>query len=316
MAEYKFTKYVRLVLPMDGYVFWVKADLLSSSALLNAGKFNSTMFNQAQRVVTPAAVVCVDGSLHYSTELRQELDHTYSVTSVVFNATEAIIDFQQIGNNVLFIGEFEGIKYAFSNQDSFYAQAGIFHYLGHAVYSDMDTQLIDKMDGFDANNVVVSNSLPAWLSLNNYNPFYGFGNFVQLYPSFLVPQNLVPPYGAVHIAPETTKAVASTPSLSRNYSHDQLATDVVKVTLWGTRNFSAQTFLDCINQYSADYNVIGIVNIPIVRDEKRNQVELGAIAQKKTIEFEVSYLQSVMRNLARQLIKQVITDYIPGLEAA
>lgn len=302
---------------MDGYVFWVKADLLSQSALFNAGQLNGFQLNQPPVVVTPAAVCCVDGSLHYSIEQRQDQDHTYSITSVVFNATEPIVDFEQIGPNVLFIGEFEGIKYAFSNQDSFYAQAGIFHYIGHAVYSDMDTQLIDKRSSFDSQHVIVSNSLPAWLSLNNYNPFYGFGNAIQLYPSFLVPQNLPPPFGAVHVVPELTRAVASTAYLGRSYSHHQLASDTVRITLWGTKNFSAQTFLDCVNQYSADYNVIGITNMPIMRDEKRTQVELAAIAQKKTIEFEVSYQQSVMRDLARQLIKKVIVNYdIPGLEAA
>ena len=31
-----FTRYHRLVLPMDGFVFWVKADLLTPSALLNS----------------------------------------------------------------------------------------------------------------------------------------------------------------------------------------------------------------------------------------------------------------------------------------
>ena len=316
MAEYKFTKYVRLILPMDGYVFWVKADLLSPSALFNAGLLNGVQLNQPPVVVTPAAEVCADGSLHYSIEMRQDQDHTYSVTSVVFNATESIVDFEQVGPNVLFIGEFEGIKYAFSNQDSFYAQAGIFHYLGHAVYSDMETQLVSTRSGFDSQHVVVSNSLPAWLSLNNYQPFYGVGNFLQLFPSFLVPQNLVPPYGVVHIPPEGTRALASTAYLGQTYSHHQLASDNVKVTLWGTRNFSAQTFLDCVNQYSADYNKIGITNMPIMRDEKRTQVELEAIAQKKTIEFEVSYHQSTMRDLARQLITEAIVNYdITGLAA-
>lgn len=298
-------------------MFWVKADLINQSALLNASQMNFTQFNQSPKIITPAAKVCVDGSLHYSIDMRQEQDHTYSVTSVVFNATEPIVDFEQIGPNVLFIGEFEGIKYAFSNQDSFYAQAGIFHYLGHAVYSDMESQLVDKIEGFDANNIVVSNSLPAWLALNNYQPFYGFGNQIQLFPSFLVPQNLVPPYGAVHIVPESTRALASTAYLGKTYSHYQLASDTVKITLWGTRNFSAQTFVDCVNQYSADYNVIGITNMPILRDEKRTQVELTAIAQKKTVEFEVSYHQSIMRTIARQLIRQAIVNYdIAGLEAA
>jgi len=43
--EITFTKYVRLVLPVDGYVFWVKADLVGPSALLNAGRLNSVALN-------------------------------------------------------------------------------------------------------------------------------------------------------------------------------------------------------------------------------------------------------------------------------
>lgn len=315
---YKFTKYVRLVLPLDGYVFWVRADLVSKSALMNASAFNTYAFNKAQTIVTPAPFCYLSGSMHYSTDVLQEQEHNYSVNTVVFNAdVSGPIDLNQISPNVMFIGEFESIRYAFSRRADFYQQASIYHYVGRAIYSDMETQIVDSLPQLDTKNVIVSNSLPAWLALNNYSPFYGFGNSIPLFPSFLVPTNLEPPYGAVHIQPELTEALASAPTIGRRSSHDQLAADTVKVTLWGTRNFTALTFLDCVLQYSQDYGRIGLMNMPIVRDEKRTQVEIAAIAQKKSIEFRVSYLQSTMRDIARQLITEALVAYYPAdLESA
>ncbi len=35
--EITFTQYVRLVLPLDGFVFWVRSDLLTASALFSYG---------------------------------------------------------------------------------------------------------------------------------------------------------------------------------------------------------------------------------------------------------------------------------------
>ena len=312
-----FTKYIRLVLPLDGYVFWVKSDIVSQGALYNAAKINGAAYSQSQKIITPAPTTIAKGSLHYATDIRQDESETYAVNRVVFTSEQPVQDLNQIGPNVIFIAEFDGIKFAFSQRGSFYQQAELWHYVGNAIYSDMETQIIDKLDGFDAQNVVVSNSLPAWLFLNGYQPFYGFASPVTLYPSFIVPTNLLPPYGSVHIDPINTKAIASTGRLDPNSSHSQLATDTVRVTLWGTRNFNAQDFVDCVNQYSLDYDVIGIQNMPIVRDEKRTQVELAAIGQKKTIEFEVSYYQSAVRDIARQIIQQAFVTYQPtGFVAA
>ena len=64
MAEYKFTKYVRLILPMDGYVFWVRSDLL-------------TPFTLVQTTVM--------GSFHYATDQLQEEAETYSRNRVAIS---------------------------------------------------------------------------------------------------------------------------------------------------------------------------------------------------------------------------------------
>ncbi len=39
MGEITFNRYVRVVLPSDGYVFWVKASLLSAGALIGGPAF-------------------------------------------------------------------------------------------------------------------------------------------------------------------------------------------------------------------------------------------------------------------------------------
>ena len=52
--EITFTQYVRVILPFDGFIFWVKADLLSKSALYNAYKYNQLVNNALPTVLEPA----------------------------------------------------------------------------------------------------------------------------------------------------------------------------------------------------------------------------------------------------------------------
>ena len=61
--------------------------------------------------------------------------------------------------------------------------------------------------------------------------------------------------------------------------------------IYGLGNSYAMDFVDAVNQYSADYNYFGLMNVPTTRDEKMSQNELGIIAQKKSIEYEISYYQ-------------------------
>lgn len=308
----KFTKYVKLVLPLDGYVFWVKADLLSASALFNAATFNSIALNQPLEVVTPAATVDVKGSLHYATDVGQGEDASFSTNRVIFTAERPVVDFNQIGPNVLFIGEWEGLKFAFSNRANWYQQAGIHHYSGDAVYPTLATQLIDKVEAFPKGGLIVSNSLPIWLSMSNLAaaPYEFFGNEnLFMYPSFLAESNIVPPFAAVHIPPESTEAIAMSPTLGRRLEHSQLVRDSVKVTLWGLDNAAAMTFVDFVDQFTLNTGLMGVMNCPAVRDEKDLQIELGAIAKKKVIEYEVNYYQSAVRDVARQLILRAVPTY-------
>lgn len=304
-----FTKYVRLVLPLDGYVFWVRADKLSPSALLNASKFNTSQLDAAPSVVTPAPFLNVQGSLHYSTDTEQGEEQVINTNRVVFTTAQDVDDFNQIGPSVLYVAEYDGIRFAFSSRGRLYKpQAGVYHYVGAALYSDMATQLVDDPRSLDTSNVVVSNSLPIWLSMNSYQAQYagGFGNVIPLYPSFLSPLNLTPPFATVHVIPGETRAIQAAPLLGSDGSHWQLCRDLVRMTVYGTRNFEALTLQDFVNQFSLDTDAIGVMNMPVMRDEKREQPELMTIAQKKSIEFEVSYYQATARAIARQLIEEAL----------
>lgn len=308
-----FTKYVKMVLPLDGFVFWVKTDLVSQSALFNASLFNGALFDQLPHIVTSAPTISIQGSLHYATARQQNEDETAGVNQVVFTALQEVQDFNQIGPLVVYIAEIgaEGVKFAFSQRQPFYAQADTYHYMGTAVLPAMLSQIID--DPADLNNfdLVVSNSLPIWLSLNGYSPPYpGFQNLgLMLYPSFAVPDNIAPPYGVVHIDPSNTRALQATAWIDATSAHWQLTRDLVKVTLYGLRNTAALTFLDVVIQYSRDTDNIGLMNMPIARDEKRTQAELAILAMKKTIEFEVSYFQAAAREIARQYLTDALTTF-------
>lgn len=306
-----FTRYVRLVLPLDGYVFWVRADLVNASALFNTSRLNTARYNAAPEVAERAAVIKAHGSLHYATDQLQQSDVTFAKNTVIFTSEVEIEDFNEISPTVMYLGTFDGIRFSFNSRQNFQKQnAGIYHYRGDAVYSDMATQIIDSVGNFDTRNVIVSNSLPLWLGLANVTPYPGLtGLPLPLFPSFLVPANYPPPFAAVHIAPEATRALQAIPFIARDSSHYQLASDRVTVTIYGTRNFDVMDFVDYVMNYSLVTDLIGIMNMPIVTDDKKNQSELNVIAMKKSITFEVSYYQTRIRDLARQLILSCVPTF-------
>lgn len=309
-----FTKYVKLILPLDGFIFWVKADLLSPSALLNASSVNTFRPGQAQIVTTPATTIVARGSMHYTTEIRQEETETIGINSMVFTTTEEIVELNEINHNVLFIATVDDIRFAFSTRGSFFKQSNLYHYRGAAVYSDMATQIIDKRQGFDSHSLVVSNSLPAWLSLNGYVPVYQtWGNpILPIYPSYAVPPNLRPPWIAVHIVPESTKGLQPAAFIAPNFSHFQLVEETVIVTMYGVRSNQAIDFVDCVCQWSIDYGVFGITNLPVIRDEKRPQRELGTLSMKKSVEFHITYHQTRINDIARKIIVNAVPTIILG----
>lgn len=315
-----FTKYVRVILPLDGFVFWVRADLVSKTALLNAMRFNTVAFNAGPSApIDPRPQLTVEGDLHYASQANEEEAGSITLNQVVFTAEEEVTDLNAVGSSIMYLATIttpdgSAVRFTFSARGYLQNNSNVWHYRGNAVYADMASQIIDSPLELNTRSLVVSNSLPLWLAMNNHvQPDYElFGNpTLILWPSFLVALNLPPPYAAVHIAPESTRALTTAPLLGPTASHQQLARDLVKITLYGLRNDAAQDFVDFVLEQSLLYDLLGIMNTPILRDEKRTQVELNAIAMKKTIEFEVSYLQNRVRDIARQLILSSIPTYYP-----
>ena len=280
-----FTQYIRHVLPLDGYVFWLRT----------------------QQIEVP-------GSLHVTGTRRQLEDETVSINRVVFTSTTEVKALNAIAPGTIWIGEADGIRFSFSEAGPRFKPSGLFHYIGDAVYPALLSQLVDVGSQLSSDTLVVSNSLPAWLALKTYNPPWlpAPNPGIALFPSFLVPANLPPPYGSVHIEPGQTESLQSTPQIGPLRNHYQFAKDRVRIVLYGTTNDQAATFLDLVNQYSADTDIIGMMNMPVIRDEKRTQAELGVIAMKKALNFEVNYFQTSIRNAAMQMIKSVIAEYLPN----
>jgi len=297
-----FTLYVKLVLPLDGYVFWVNASLLTDSALYNASQYNRLLYNNYPQGVPPKQITA-SGSFHVSQEMHQLADRTTVYNHIIFTSLQPIQDFNLTNPQFLYIANYQGFKYAFSRRENFYKQADLYHYRGDALYSIMDTQVIDTMTDFDTQSVIVSNSLPIWLSLDQFFP---------MYPSYLVEQNLPPVYAAVDIDPTKTIALQDFPLLDPESNPWQLVKDTVRIEIFGVRNQEALNFVNYILDYSRNTDNIGLMNMPVMQDEKVTQPEMGIIAQKKVITFDVSYFQTTVNNVARQLIEKAFISVTAG----
>lgn len=294
-----FQLYVRWVLPLDGYVFWL-------------GTGNS---------------LPVRGSLHVTIDKRQLEDETIAINRVVLTTGDNIQEFNHIAPDQMWVGEFGRTRFAFSHSGPRYRAAGLNHYNGDAVYPALANMLVPVGEQFPKTTLVVSDSLPMWLTLKTYNPIWlnPPNPKLTLFPSFLVPDNTVPPYGVVHIydtellqlapnfgptLPVGRAALGTVFGATPDTTHYQLASDRVRVTLYGATNQVALDFYDLVNRYSFDQDEMGIMSSGVVRDDKRTQPELSMLAMKKTIDYRVSYYQSRANNVAQQLINQAVLSAI------
>jgi len=268
-----FTKYIQLVLPADGFIFWAKT----------------------------TNTIDVKGSLHFAGDQNQNEDETVGKSHVIFTSESEINAFTDIAPTEMFIGTFGELRFSFNHKKNFYQQASLWHYVGDAIYPAMLSQFLDTASDFDNINPVVSNSLPIFLQLNRYFP---------MYPSFAIPANIQPPYGSVHIDPSGTEAIQSIPFIDPITSHYQLTSDMVRITIYGERNTNVLDFQDYLYQNSLDTDNWGLMNTPVVQDEKRTQSEYNILAQKKTFTMKVSYYQTRVNDIARQLILSAKITFI------
>lgn len=283
-----FTIYQKVVLPLDGFVFWLR----------------SAVFDQT-------------GAIHFMIERDQDETETRARNTIVFTTTEQVQEFNDTNTQQLVVGEIADRRYAFSRHGWFFPQAGVWHYQGTGLPSSTDTQLVDDPSQINTTTPIVSNSLPAWLTLVSYDPVWVSwpverNPHVTLYPSFLVPDNLDPPYGVVHIEPSRIEALQDTAMWTTpTFDHYQLTRESVRVTLYGCNNNQAADFLDLVEQYSLDTDSFGILNMPTIRDGKKPWPEGMVIAQQKFVDFEVSYIQTRINDVARQLITSAFATILP-----
>lgn len=281
------------------------------NALTGGHKFTVVLYETAAQVNLPTDVT-VQGSFHYDSLTEQRADATVDSNTVVFTSLSEIQAFNNLGPDFLYIGSYRNIRFAFASRGYLYEQADLYHYVGKAIYSVTATQVIDDINDFDP-DVFNSNSIPIWMYMNYYVPPYPGGRVcpLPLYPSYLVDDNLAPPFAAVQI--DRTEALAPIPLMDRNSSADHLCRDAVTIHMYGANNRLAADFRDFIEQYSKDWGKIGISTIGAITDANHVQAELKVIAQRKSLGLSVNYLQSVSRDAARQMIIKAKVNFYPGL---
>jgi len=288
-----FQTYTKSTMPLDGYVFWV-----------------------ANGDSVPYV-----GSVHQITSREQEQDQTAAVNKIIFTSESEIAQFNVINSQTLMVGSWviDGVtkKMVFNDHAALYLRAGLYHYSGDTVYPALESQLINVIGDLPT-GPIVSNSLPIWLSQNSIAPVYA---------SYLVPANITPPYVAVHISPDETEVIGQFPiygwpgtlprldttfilgssaltGVAPLYSmpSSQLMRDKVEFTLYGFTNKMAIQYLASLADYSLMTDNFGFCNSPAIRDEKRTQSEISAIAMKKSITIQASYYQSAADAIARRLL--------------
>jgi hypothetical protein len=281
------------------------------NALTGGHQFSVVLHETVAQVSLPTDVA-VEGSFHYDSMTDQRADATVDSNTVVFTSLSEIQPFNQIGPDFLYIGSYRDIRFAFASRGYLYEQADLYHYVGKAIYSVTATQIIDDVDTFNP-EVFNSDSIPIWMYLNYYEPPYpgGFTCPFPLYPAFLVDDNLPPPFGAVNI--DRTEALAPIPLADSRWRTTHLCRDRVTIHMYGVNNDMASDFRDFIEQYSKDWSKLGIATAGAITDMKHIQPELKVIAQRKSITFDVNYLQSVSRDMARQYIIKARCNFYPAI---
>jgi len=297
----QFTLYSKLVLSADGSVFWVAT--------------GQTMI--------------ASGSLHYATDRQQNIDETVAVNHVLLTSEQEITQLNAIAPGTMWVGSWplspqQSLLIAFSQRGNFYGPAQVWHYSGVAVLPAMQSQLIANESDLPT-GPIVSNSLPIWLLQGVFGEFE-----VPVYPSFALPDNIVPPYVVAHIEPTSSQTFGNMPlyvwpgtlvpppplypAPFYSVAASMLCRDEVDLILYGFNNEMKWQFLSNLISYSmvgpGETPTFGWANSPAIQDDKRVQVEIAALAMKSTIHVSANYYQSASNAAAYRLILQALTPTI------
>ena len=275
-----------------------------SEAWVNAAtgghQFTAVILN-AVTSVSMSTDVLVQGSFHYDSTINQNEDAVFDSNTVIFTALSEVQEFNQLGPDYLYIGHYRNLTFAFSHRGRLYEQADLYHYRGQALRSRSLTQVVDDPSTFNP-TLVISNSLPIWLNMPNYVPPYpGFTCNIPLYPSYLVTDNLPPPFGSIHI--EATEAIEMGSTLGPRLQQSQLVKEKVKIHLYGCDNLMASDFVAFVEQYSLDWMKLGLSDSPAIQDIKLPNPEFKFLSKRKMVEFSINYRQWTVRDEARQFIE-------------
>jgi hypothetical protein len=319
-----FTLYRKFVFSQDGSVFWIAT----------------------------ATTLTVAGALHYASDRLQNEDETLGQNMVMLTSEQEVSQFDTVAPNTLWIGAWpiapsyagsliagvdtetgtqlltdngqpllqdvpiQYLQVAFGQRAKLFSPAGLWHYSGFTVYPALSSQIVASPEDLPQ-GPIVSNSLPIWLASSPGVP---------VYPSYLVPDNIVPPYIVAHIPPESTEAIQAFPVVSwpgsvipdsgsdplHSLPWSQLLRDDVELTLYGFTAYTAALYLQSLIDLSLT-GAFGFANDPVLRDAKRTQTEISAIAMKKTLRIVANYNLNIANITAiRLLLEAFVSEIIPS----
>lgn len=273
-----FQLYVKSVLPIDGFVYWINSNIANPD---DVASINAPMGENF-------TVKC---SVHNKIVINQTAVTNFAANDIVVTTDIPIDSFNVDGEKGMYIGAWEGELFSFSTRNYLYKSAGLYHYEGLNVLPTQRSQIID-----DASEIsdaqIFTNSLPIWQTLNQYG---------TLYDAYLIPENLMPPYMTPDVI--NTKPIGGGYYLN-NGTRQQLCQDEVDITLYGYTNQQALEIVDYFVGQALKTQLFGITNIPIIKDEKQFQREISVLAKRKTIHFVVNYYQQSVREIARKMFTQ------------
>lgn len=303
-ATIRFTPYLRIVMPVDAFPFWVKGSLVSAHADLRK-VWHGTGH-------PPRNSVDVAGSLHIRTAAEQDEVSSLDRSTIVFTTETEVRQFHNANFDTMWVGDFEGVKFALTERSSFYKQSGQLHYIGENIFPTMQTQLVDDLSGFDLSGRVISNSLPFWLEACRTDlPWLpGLRPTCPVFPSMIVPDNHPPPYVVIHVDDGAAESWQGARLYDSTMSSSNYVRETVRMTTIGLSNRQAEDLVTHIMSWSLiSPDGMGVCRNPVIQDAKEVQPALNALSMRKTIEWDVNYCQTAARDIAQKYILSVIPDY-------
>lgn len=275
-----FTKYRRVVMPADGFVFWVAT-------------------YETQEVA---------GTLHVATDSDMIEDQSYDKSTLQFTTQDEVHSFHDIAADTVWVGHVNNSKFAINSVMGQYDQAGLFHYHGSTILPAFASQFIDSPAQLETLGPVTSSSLALFMAMPTLGSvaldWCPWPENVPVFPSFAVPDNQPPPYIAVHNDPASSTSENMGTLDPDTGSTSRLVREKVRLRLYGLPHQQADTILTYILRWSLlNTDKIGITNSPTIRDEKQPMADINALAMCKTIDLDVMYTQAAVRTTGLSFIR-------------